>query len=392
MKLIYNTLALLLLLSFSQISLIADEKEDEEMMSKIDSVYEFEELINVETTEVKNQNRTGTCWTFAGNSFIESELLREGKGNIDLSEMFIVRNMYPEKADLYVRYHGTTQFGEGALTNDVMRSIEKYGVVPESEYSTRPANGYLNHAEMSGILEDMLKRVVATDASNRTTKWKKAFDAVLDVYLGEAPKKFKVGGVEYTPLTYRDHLGIDTKQFVDITSFNHHPFYDKFVLEVPDNFSRGEFHNVPMNEMLEITEKALENGYSVDWGADVSEPSFESKYGLAINPADMKQMIIDKDVMKWDSIYTELNITQEIRQEDFDNYLTQDDHGMHIVGIVKDKLDRKYFVVKNSWGTKKRGHEGYLYVSYSYFMHKTTAIAVNKKGIPANIKSKMKLN
>lgn len=392
MKLVYSTLALLLLLSFSNISLIADDKEDEEMMSKIDSVYEFEELINVETTDVKNQNRTGTCWTFAGNSFIESELLREGKGNIDLSEMFIVRNMYPEKADLYVRYHGITQFGEGALTNDVMRSIAKYGVVPESEYSNRPANGYLNHAEMSGILEDMLKRVVATDPSNRTTKWKKAFDAVLDVYMGEAPKKFKVDSVEYTPLTYRDHLGIDTKQFVDITSFTHHPFYEQFVLEVPDNFSNGEFYNVPMNEMLEITEKALENGYSVDWGADVSEPSFESKYGLVINPADMKQMILDKDVIQWDSIYTELNITQEQRQEDFDNYLTQDDHGMHIVGIVKDKLDRKYFVVKNSWGTKKRGHDGYLYVSYSYFMHKTTAISLNKNGIPANLKSKMKLN
>ncbi len=392
MKLLNITLAVLLIFVTTNSPLFSDDKEDEEMMLKVDSVYQFEKIINVETTDVKNQNRTGTCWTFAGNSFIESELLREGKGEVDLSEMFIVRNMYPEKADLYVRYHGATQFGEGALTNDVMRSIEKYGVVPESEYSTRPENGYLNHAEMSGILEDMIKRVVATPASNRTSKWKKAFDAVLDIYMGKAPTKFKVNGVEYTPLSYRDHLGIDTKQFVDITSFTHHPFYDKFVLEVPDNFSHGEFYNVPMNEMLQITEKALENGYSVDWGADVSEPSFESKYGLAINPADMKQMILDKDELKWDSIYTELNITQEERQEDFDNYLTQDDHGMHIVGIVKDKLDRKYFVVKNSWGTNKRGHDGYLYVSYSYFMHKTTSITLNKNGIPVNLKTKMKIN
>lgn len=388
MKFIHSTLSLLFLLAISQLTIFATDIEDEEMMRKIDSVYEFQEIINIETTEVKNQNKTGTCWTFAGNSFIESELLRDGKGDVDLSEMFIVRNMYPEKADLYVRYHGRTQFGQGALTHDVMRSIEKYGVVPESEYSTRPANGYLNHAEMSGILEDMLNRVVDTDPSNRTTKWKKAFDAVLDVYMGEAPKNFKVDGVEYTPISYRDHLGIDTEQFVDITSFTHHPFYTKFVLEVPDNFSRGEFLNVPMNEMLEITEKALENGYSVDWGADVSEPSFESKYGLAINPADMKQMILDKDKLEWDSIYKELDITQEQRQEDFDNYLTQDDHGMHIVGIVKDKLDRKYFVVKNSWGTEKRGHGGYLYVSYSYFMHKTTSITVNKKGIPKQISNK----
>lgn len=388
MKFIYYTLHLLLLLSINNLPLLSDDKEDEEMRNKIDSLYEFEEIVNVETTEVKNQNRTGTCWTFAGNSFIESELLRDGKEGINLSEMFIVRNMYPEKADLYVRYHGTIQFGEGALTNDVMRSIEKYGVVPETEYSTRPSNGYLNHAEMSGILEDMLKRVVATDPSNRTTKWKKAFEAVLDVYMGETPKTFKVDGVEYTPISYRDHLGIDAKQFIDITSFTHHPFYEKFVLEVPDNFSRGEFYNVPMKEMLIIVESALESGYTVDWGADVSEPSFESKYGLAINPADMKQMILDKDKLQWDSIYTELEITQEERQEDFDNYLTQDDHGMHIVGIVKDKFDRKYFVVKNSWGTEKRGHGGYLYVSYSYFMHKTTSITLNKKGVPKQISNK----
>lgn len=392
MNIVFKTISYSILLFSCCISLHSKDNEDDEMRRKIDSLYQFEEIINIENTEVKNQNRTGTCWTFAGNSFIESELLREGKGNIDLSEMFIVRNIYPEKADLYVRYHGTTQFGEGALTHDVMRSIEKYGVVPESVYSTRPSNGYLNHAEMSGILEDMIKRVVATDPLNRTTKWKKAFEAILDVYMGSVPKKFVVEGKEYTPITYRDYLGIDTKQFVDITSFIHHPFYEKFVLEVPDNFTRGDFFNVPIDEMLEITEKALENGYSVDWGADVSEPSFESKYGLAINPKDMKEMIRNKDEIKWDSIYKELDITQEERQEDFDNYLTQDDHGMHIVGIVKDKLDRKYFVVKNSWGTEKRGHDGYLYVSYSYFMHKTTSITLNKNGIPALFKNKIKLN
>lgn len=382
----------ILILSFILItnSLFAKSDSTETMQRKIDSIYQFQVLINLENTDVKNQNRTGTCWTFAGNSFIESELLREGKGEVDLSEMFIVRNMYPEKADLYVRYHGTTQFGEGALTNDVMRSIEKYGVMPESEYSTRPENGFLNHNEMSGILEDIVKRVVSTSPENRTSKWKKAFNSVLDAYMGEAPKKFIVNGVEYTPISYRDYLGIDPKQFVDITSFTHHPFYEKFILEVPDNFSNGLFYNLSMEEMLKTTEHALENGYSVDWGADVSEKSFESKYGLAINPTDMKQMIIDKDDLKWDSIYTELNITQEIRQEDFDNYLTQDDHGMHIIGIVKDKLDRKYFVVKNSWGVKDRGHEGYIYVSYSYFMHKTTSITVNKNGIPKEISNKFK--
>lgn len=361
------------------------------MQTKIDSVYGFVPIINIEATSIKNQNNTGTCWTFAGNSFIESELLREKKEPIDLSEMFIVRNIYPEKADNYVRMHGATEFGEGAETNDVMHSIEKYGVVPESEYSSRPENGYLNHAEMEGILEDMVKRVVATAPKDRTTKWKKAFNAVLDAYMGVPPKTFKVDGVEYTPLTYKEHLGIDTKQYVNITSFTHHPFYEKFVLEIPDNYSRGEFYNVKMQEMLETVKYALENGYTVDWGADVTEESFQSKYGLAIDPQDMKQMILDKEDIKWDSIYKEIDITQEERQEDFDKYLTQDDHGMHIIGTVKDKLDRPYFIIKNSWGTKNKGHNGYVYVSFPYFMHKTTSITLNKKAIPQNIASKLKL-
>ncbi len=387
----YISLAVLIIVSFHFNLFADDEDKSKEMEAKIDSVYEFEVVVDVERTDIKNQNRTGTCWTFAGNSFIESELMREGKEGIDLSEMFIVRNMYPEKADRYVRYHGKTQFGEGALTHDVMRSIKKYGVVPESVYSARPENGFLNHNEMSGILADIVKRVVATSPENRTTKWKDAFNSVIDVYMGEAPEKFTVDGVEYTPITYRDYLGIDTDDYIDFTSFTHHPFYEPFVLEVPDNFSQGHFYNVKMTELLKITESALENGYSIDWGADVSEKSFESDYGLAINPEDMKQIIIDKDKIKWDSIYTELDITQEIRQNDFDNYLTQDDHGMHIVGIAKDKLDRKYFIVKNSWGTKDRGKDGYLYVSYSYFMHKTTSITLHKDGVPKGVMSKLKL-
>lgn len=387
----YISLAILIIISFHFNLFADDDDKTKDMEAKIDSVYDFEVVVDVERTDIKNQNRTGTCWTFAGNSFIESELMREGKDGIDLSEMFIVRNMYPEKADRYVRYHGKTQFGEGALTHDVMRSIKKHGVVPESVYSARPENGFLNHNEMSGILADIVKRVVATSPENRTTMWKDAFNSVINVYMGEAPENFTVDGVEYTPITYRDHLGIDADEYIDFTSFTHHPFYEPFVLEVPDNFSQGYFYNVKMNELLKIAESALENGYSIDWGADVSEKSFESDYGLAINPEDMKQMIIDKDKIKWDSIYTELDITQEIRQNDFDNYLTQDDHGMHVVGIAKDKLDRKYFIVKNSWGTKDRGKDGYLYVSYSYFMHKTTSITLHKDGVPQGIMNKLKL-
>ncbi len=366
-------------------------KVDEQMISKIDSVYEWEVIVDLDKTNIKNQNKTGTCWSFAGNSFIESELIRIGKGQYDLSEMYVVRMTYLDKADNYVRYHGKTQFGQGALSHDLLKSIEKYGIVPEEIYSGNSESGKHNHSEMFGILSDIVSRVVRTSPNDRTTKWKDAYESVLNVYLGVVPTEFEYMGKKYTPQSFANVLGIKASDYIDVTSFTHHNFYDKFILEVPDNFSRGYYHNVKMNEMLEIAENALMNGFSVDWGADVSEKGFSSDNGLAINPMDLKEIERKKDDIKWDSIYTELEITQEIRQIDFDNYLTQDDHGMHIVGIVKDKLGRKYFIVKNSWGSELRGREGYLYVSYGYFMHKTTSISVHKDAIPLDLKSKMKL-
>lgn len=375
---VYLMLKYIIIIAISTTLSLADDKKNEEMNRKIDSVYEFTEIVNVERTEIKNQNRTGTCWSFAGNSFLESELIRMGKGKHNLSEMYIVRNIYPEKAMNYVRYHGKTQFGQGSLAHDVLNAIETYGIVPEQVYSARPENDYLNHAEMFSILESLVKKIVETKPENRTSHWIDAYNGIINAYLGNPPSEFEYNGKKYTPKSFAKELGLRKSDYVNITSFTHHPFNEEFVLEIPDNWSRGRFFNVPMERMLDLTIKALKNGYSVNWGADVSEKSFKSEYGLAINPSDMKQMIIDKDEVKWDSIYTELEITQEIRQNDFDNYLTQDDHGMHIVGISKDKMDRKYFIVKNSWGSKKRGRDGYLYVSYSYFQHKTTSIQLHK--------------
>ena len=362
-------------------SLVLADEEKQKKQAEVDEAYEFEIVVDVEATQVKNQNKTGTCWTFAGNSFLESELIRMGKGNYNLSEMFIARNMYPEKADNYVRYHGKAQFGQGALAHDVMRCVGKYGIVPDEVYSARPENDYLNHAEMYGILTDLLKRVVSTKSSDRTQNWQKAYVGILDAYMGTPPTKFTFEGKEYTPKSFRDYLSIDPDNYLNISSFTHHPFYEEFILEVPDNFSKGLYYNIKMREMLDLTERALENGYTVNWGGDVSEKGFDSDRGLAINPKDLELMIINKDDIKWDSLYTELEVTQEKRQDDFDTYKTGDDHGMHLTGIVKDKMGRKYFIVKNSWGSEKRGRDGYLYMSYSYFMHKTTAIQVHKDAL-----------
>ena len=378
-----------LLLITANLLFADDDKKDKQDI--VDEAYEFEIVVDVEATQVKNQNRTGTCWTFAGNSFLESELLRMGKGSYNLSEMFIARKMYPEKADNYVRYHGKAQFGQGALAHDVMRCVGKYGIVPDDVYSARPENDFLNHSEMYGILTDLLKRVVSTKANDRTQNWQKAYIGILDAYMGTPPTKFTYNGVEYTPESFRDFLGINPDDYLNISSFTHHPFYKEFVLEVPDNFSQGLFHNVKMDELLNITEKALEMGYTVNWGGDVSEKGFDSDRGIAINPEELETMILNKDNIKWDSLYTELEITQEKRQEDFDTYKTGDDHGMHLTGIVKDKMGRKYFIVKNSWGSEKRGRDGYLYMSYSYFMHKTTAIQVHKDVITDELKTKLGL-
>ncbi|GAB5464872.1 MAG: C1 family peptidase [Candidatus Kapaibacteriales bacterium] len=363
---------------FISLTVYGKDDDSDDMLRKIDSVYQFEEIVNLENTDIKNQNRTGTCWSFAGNSFLESELLRMGKGEHNLSEMYIVRNIYPEKAMNYVRYHGKAQFGQGSLAHDVLNSIDKYGAVPEEVYSARPENDYLNHAEMFSILNSIVVNITNTDPKNRTSHWMDAFEGVIDAYMGDAPEEFEYRGKKYTPKSFANFLSLSKNDYVDITSFTHHKFGDEIVLEVPDNWSRGKFLNVPMDKMLSLTVTALENGYTVNWGADVSEPGFESDYGLAINPADIKLMEIDKEMIKWDSLYAEATVTQEMRQEDFDNYLTQDDHGMHIIGIAKDKLDRKYFIVKNSWGYKNPGRDGYLYVSFPYFQHKTTSIQMHK--------------
>ncbi|OFY85238.1 MAG: aminopeptidase [Bacteroidetes bacterium RIFCSPLOWO2_12_FULL_35_15] len=359
------------------------------LTNKKDGNYKFTVVKNLEATEVQNQAQSGTCWTFSSLSFFESELLRMGKPKVNLSEMFIVRNSYPDKADKYVRMHGLINFGPGGAFHDVAYVIKNYGIVPQAAY-----NGFvngekeINHNELDAMLKAEVDVVVK--ANKITRGWAKTVNATLDAYLGKAPETFDYMGKQYTPKSFAQSLGLDMNNYVELTSFTHHPFYTKFAIEVQDNWSWDEVYNVPLNELTDVIDNAIMNGYSVAWGADVSEKGFSFKNGVAIVP-DLDWIDVKKE--KIDSIILnpgkQKEITQAMRQEAFDNYETQDDHGMHIIGIVKDQNGTKYYIVKNSWGIKNNDCDGYFYVSEAFVKYKTTDIMLHKDAVKKDIAKKL---
>lgn len=344
--------------------------------------YGFESVKTINCTPVKSQDRTGTCWSFATSSFLESEAIRMGHGPQDFSEMYVVRNVYKDKARNYVMRQGKANFSQGSLSHDLIRVIGDHGMVPESIYSGKlEGDKKHDHSEMAAVLKGMLDGVLKQKRLSK--KWMKAFDAVVDTYLGETPQQFTYEGKKYSANSYAKEMGLDADNYVNITSFTHHPFYKNFVLEIPDNYSNGTFYNLPIEDVQAIVENAINKGYSVAWDGDVSEKGFSSKNGMAIVPNDPKREDLFVNPGK------EKMITQEIRQEQFESYATTDDHLMHLTGISKDKDGTKYFLIKNSWGEVSE-YKGYLYMSESYLQLKTVAILVHKDAIPAKIKSKMK--
>ncbi len=336
--------------------------------------YSFTLDKEVKNTNIKNQEKTGTCWSFATSSFLESEIIKKTGKDLNLSEMYVVRKIYGEKAQNYVLRQGKANFSQGSLAHDLIRGIAKYGIIPEQYY-----NGKLigedqhNHSEMVKGLKGFLDGVISN--GTLTPKWKIAFASILDAYMGKVPEKFEYEGQLHTPMSFANMLGIQSKDYISLTSFSHHPFYETFILEIPDNFSNGSYFNLPLDELEEIVDFAIISGFSIVWDGDVSEPGFSHQDGLAIVPTDGPS-----DDM-FSSPVPQIRVTQELRQQQFESYQTTDDHLMHIVGIALDQNGDKYYMIKNSWGPKGR-YIGYMYMSQSYFRLKTVGISLNKEALP----------
>jgi bleomycin hydrolase len=375
------------------------------LRNKKDGEYYFEKIKDLETTRVENQNRTGTCWSFSALSFIESELIRTGKGKHELSEMYIVRMAYYDKVEKYLRMHGKLNFGQGGAFHDIPYVIKKYGIVPQNIYQgLNYGEEDHNHGELEAVLTGMCDALIKNRQGKLTTSWKEAVAGVLDAYLGKVPETFEYQGVTYTPMSFAKHLGLNMDDYVTLGSFTHHPFYTSFVLEVPDNWIMGSVYNVPLEDLMSEINGSVMGGYSLAWAADVSEKGFSFRNGLAIVPKDEKALTVkgkdnehfseagaEKTGTQFEIPGEEMVITQELRQIAFDNYETTDDHGMHIIGLVKDQKGTKYYRIKNSWGTKN-DCDGYFYASTPYVAYKTMNVMVHKDALSKSLKKKLKID
>ena len=354
-----------------------------------DSKYQFTIDKKLDVTPVKNQNKSGTCWSFSTSSFLESEVIRMGKPPVDLSMMWVVRNMYYEKAWNYFRRQGKTQFAEGGEPHDVMNCVRKYGIVPKSVYTGDNSNvdGKPVHTEMDAVLENFMKTIATRPTVSKN--WSVALNGILDAYLGKKVETFTYEGKTYTPVEYAKSLGINPDDYVELTSFTHHPFYKPFVIEISDNWDNGMVYNVPLDDMQAIADNALKTGYTIEWASDVSEKYFSFKQSIALVPQGVDTMA-DASLQKtFLNPGEEQTINQEMRQEAFDNLNTTDDHGMHIVGMAHDQNNHPYYLVKNSWGTDRNNLKGYFYCSVPFFRYKTTGIMVHKNAIPDAIAAKL---
>lgn len=367
----------------------------------------FVDEIVIPGTSVKDQNQSGTCWCFAGAGFFENEIRKATGDSIDLSEMYVVRKCYEDKADRYVRMYGDTNFSPGGSVLDLPYVWKRYGIMPEEAYKGLEYGEDKHvHGELHSALKGVVKAAVEKPNRKVSKAWRKALGGVLDAYLGEVPETFTYNGKTYTPQSFAKALGVSPDNYIAVTSFTHHPFYEEFIVEVPDNWLWAPYMNVPMDEMKAIVDNALANGYTVSWAADVSEGGFKWNDGVALMPKGKNERdmtgtelsrwvkLSDKDraadKFNFNGPVEEIEVTQELRQDMFDSQETTDDHGMVIVGTARDREGNRYYKVKNSWDTNQV-YGGYLYVSEPYFLAKTVDIYVNKAAVPAAIAKKIGL-
>jgi len=398
-----SKLALAVLLIFGVSSLFAQTDDTK----KEEKGYKFTEVKTIPVTSVKNQYRSGTCWSFSGLAFIEAEMLRKGKDSVDLSEMFVVHHSYYDKSLKYVRMHGAINYGGGGAFNDVTDVMTKYGMVPESVYTGLQYDEPKHvHGEMDNLLDAMVNSIIKNKNKKLTTVWPKAIDGVLDAYLGPIPENFDYEGKNYTPKTFlTDYMDINPDDYIMLTSYSHHPYYKSFAIEVQDNWAYGQVYNLPLEEFMQVIDANIDGGYTVAWAADVSENGFSWKNGVAIVPEEDVKSMNDLEQSKWEKLskkelkkqlysfdepHTEKKITQEIRQAAFDNYETTDDHGMLIMGTAKDQNGTLYYKIKNSWSTDQK-YDGYFYASKAFVQYKTMSILINKEAIPKSLLKKLNL-
>ncbi len=368
--------------------------------------YKFTDTKTVKTVPVTNQYKSGTCWCFSTVSFIEEEILRAGGPEIKLSEMWIVRNIYFEKAVKYVRLHGSLNFAVGGAAHDVTHAIEKYGIVPREVYK---GLNYGTEMPEFGEIDEVLKAYVDAVIKNKNGKltpaWQDGLNAILDAYFGERPETFTYEGKEYTPHTFAESLPVKMSDYIEFSSYTHHPFYSSFIIEVPDNWLWGEVYNVPLNEMMQVIDDAIAEGHPVAWGTDVSEKGFSGAKAIGIIPEEAEKNMVGSDAERWgklssaekeaqiyslDQPVKEKTITQEMRQTAYDNYETTDDHGMVIVGTAVDQNGSPFYKVQNSWGDRGP-YEGFYYFSRPFVEYKTMDIMVNKNVVSKELLKKLGL-
>lgn len=369
--------------------------------------WQFTTVDSVPITRVKDQHRSGTCWAFSTLGFLESEVLRIKGKEIEFSPMYVVSKTLIDRATYCVRMYNEPKFAEGGSAYDVIYCMQHYGLVPKSampgiRYGWTEADTLPVFSELSAVAKGYLGGL--TKQKKLSPVWREGLQAIYDTYLGKCPEEFEYEGKKYTPASFVKSLGLNAEDYVSITSYTHHPFYERFALEVPDNWRMDQMYNVPMEEMMRIIDNAISNGYTLAWGADVSEIGFTRK-GIGVVPNDEKGAdITGSDMAKWVGMtkdkqkeeltkkpLPEKTITQQMRQDAYDNWETTDDHGMQIFGTAKDQNGKRYYMVKNSWGTMKSDYKGIWYISEAFMQYKTNDVLVHKNAIPKDIRKKLGL-